>query len=783
MSTQTALDKIREALASPEILDAQADVYERNRAEFESMLLTLRDQGAKQKNVDALARAVRARVHERKPPRLRAVEQGERAAPAFVLAKLEGAPVGPNIIVPAGYDLDASGVAPVGDVPIAPGPIVLAGRAVDLATGNECVRLAWLRDGHWQFATVDRAQLSDARQIVALSARGFPVTSLNARALVAYLAAFEAANLETLPRATVVDHLGWAGDDLKTFLSGRQVVTAEGVEAVDLEADAWAGRVAFRGADAGNEQLADGYRTSGTLKAWRAMYAETADYPRVRFLVVAAFAAALLRVVGALSFLVDLCGETSRGKSTALRLAGAAWGCPDETQPAATVTTFDATAVYLERMAATLDGLPLLVDDTKRARRPEDVARLVYTIASGRGRGRGSLQGVRQTGSWRTVALTTGERPITSFTTGDGGTHARAVVLWGEPFGSSSAASLVRRLNAAALENYGHAGVAFVRFLLAHRDQWPAWRERYATLRDELAGAFPESPVADRLAGCVAVVELAEQLAAEALDVNASGAALALWPAIVGQGAEGADRATAALHDVLSWATANEHRFWERAEVIPGKRGSSPDLDTPDRCVKPSGGWFGRWDNSPQWAHLDLFPDPLRHYLNGEGYEAEAVLRTWRDRGWLSTGNDRNRTTKKVKFGDNGQTVWMVVIRREAFNPAPVPNSGNPVGTTEPLENRETYKDGSHSSPSSHNTCVYRGGGGKDGGEEEHAGIFCGGAVSGGNGGNGGNRQRNQRLTDASSGNPVGTSVGIALQCPTCGVFDCTVPGHSDLPF
>lgn len=132
--------------------------------------------------------------------------------------------------------------------------------------------------------------------------------------------------------------------------------------------------------------------------------------------------------------------------------------------------SWDVTRVWIERASGVLSGLPLLLDDTKRARKPQLVAQTLYDVASGRGRGRGSIKGTRRSGNWRTVLLSTGEQPAVNFSE-DGGTRGRVLTLWGPPFGRADdkTAALVGRLDLAVRQNYGHAGPRFIQFIMAHR--------------------------------------------------------------------------------------------------------------------------------------------------------------------------------------------------------------------------------------------------------------------------------------------------------------------------
>ena len=133
-------------------------------------------------------------------------------------------------------------------------------------------------------------------------------------------------------------------------------------------------------------------------------------------------------------------------KTTTLRLAASAWGCPDE-WAGSIARTRESMRVWIERAAGALGNLPFILDDTKRARGPKDVGRALHDLASRSGRGRGSAGGMRDNGRWRTVPLSTGEAPATSFTH-DGGTRASTLGLCGSPFDGADerAVTAVRQL-------------------------------------------------------------------------------------------------------------------------------------------------------------------------------------------------------------------------------------------------------------------------------------------------------------------------------------------------
>jgi len=106
-------------------------------------------------------------------------------------------------------------------------PAVILSRSVDISSREEFLELAWRRDGYWHTHMAAREAVMNNRQLTALSAHGFPVTSENARMVVLYLNDYEAANLAVMPTSRISHRFGWQGeDDGVSFLVGERLVTA-----------------------------------------------------------------------------------------------------------------------------------------------------------------------------------------------------------------------------------------------------------------------------------------------------------------------------------------------------------------------------------------------------------------------------------------------------------------------------------------------------------------------------------------------------------------------------
>lgn len=649
------------------------------------------------------------------------IERGRQKIPGdlsqqFVSTLFPNAPVAADLVVPAGWRLSYEGIESMSDSMPGTilGPVVIIGRGRDLARNTEVVRLAFLRDRAWREHTVDREVIASSRMIVDLAAFGLPVTSNNSRLLVQYLAAFESTNMDRLPLTKITKHLGYQGEDgALGFLWGTTLITApeqhiaaasdehqqavadptddiddgiaddidddiadglaEGLEdepvdaAIEELADAPSATqrktvpVQFHGADEGDDQIAAGFHSAGSYEGWLRAIEGVGRFYKVRLAIYAALTAVMLRVLRCPNFTVDFAGTTTQGKTTVLRTAASCFGNPDEksADPAA-IRNWGATQVWLERAPAVLRDLPFIVDDTKLAASPEIIAKTIYLISQGQGKGRGSQKGTALQETFRTVMLSSGEQPIVSFTR-DGGTRGRTINVWGSPFGRKAPhiGELVRELNMQLMQHYGHAGPRFVAYILKNRSSWPDWRDLY--LRkvegwEEMAGS---NVVAGRLATYFAAISLTAGVAHECIDFPwlSYEPIYPLWGQLT---REATDQATVALGHVMGWATSHQHEFFGRRE----------------EKYQPTAGWAGRWDCEPRfpgsdesgsrWDWIGFVPGRLDEILSDADFAPSATIRAWKDRGWLHC--TEGRMQYRARLGK--ETTWFVAIRREAVDAA-----------------------------------------------------------------------------------------------------------------
>ena len=544
--------------------------------------------------------------------------------------------------VPRGYAVDPTGVFKLtasqdggtNSMRIATAPVFIVGRSHDVLTGGAKRVLMWRTPAGWTQRPVDRGTLMNSQKLIGLADIEVPVTSSTSGQLVDWLAEFEAENMHRFESHQAASRMGWISQGgVKGFLLPDVFYTAStgaddsGVELLPPE---------------GMEHLLEGWKPAGTWEEWLEAVELMKPFSPMWLALYASCAAPMLEILNSPSFVIDFNGETSSGKTTAMRVAASVWGRPGDNNPTA-MYSWDSTKVYIERLSGFLANLPVILDETKRAKDTKLVRDVVYDFANGQGRGRGSIGGARATVSWRSIMLTSGESAATSFSQ-DGGTRARVLSITGKPMGvngeagGAAAEELTRRLH----QSYGHLGRRVVSYLVSVTDQHDELRKCWRDARDSYA-SLAKTPVSRRHAGNLAVLHvissIVHQLGVPVPDEDPMLFAMEAVNRIESE----KDRPHAALIEVVSWCTANQSRFWGRHERSSG---GAP--------MVPARGWAGSWDSADDWVCISLLPATLREILEPIGYQVEEVTERWAERLWLAS------TPRMTKSGRTVQNVAAV---------------------------------------------------------------------------------------------------------------------------
>lgn len=477
-------------------------------------------------------------------------------------------------------------------------PIILTKRLKSLETGDERIEIAFKRDDKWHTAIYPRSTIFSSRKITDLADLGCTVTSENARQVVKFLGALESENIDVIPKNDATSTFGWQPG--RRFLPGHD----EGIT-LDIEPS--------------QRGMAAAYCKNGTLEQWIDSMAPHRAREKFRFILAASFAAPLLRIVKQRIFFVYNWGGSKGGKTAALKAALSAWGDPERL-----MVNFNATQVGLERTASFFCDLPLGIDERQLAgTKQESLEKLVYMIASGTGKIRGSKTGgIQTTYQWRTVALATGEEPLTTDTS-QTGVSTRVLEIYGGPFDDETEASIMHQR--AAL-NCGWAGPEFIKHILQIDEMEIV--EEYERMQSYVR-AISEGKNGSHISGIAAVAladAMIDQLFFGGTKESAWESAKAMAASILVNQVEtnATDVNENAVQFVVDWVLSNKAYFGKNAV----------------------GTCLGFTNESGNIAYI--FPSMLNQALTKAGYSPRKTMKYMAEKELI--GKEIEKTTGKVVY-------------------------------------------------------------------------------------------------------------------------------------
>ena len=191
-------------------------------------------------------------------------------------------------------------------------------------TGRCKIELEYYSRGQWRRIITDRKAVASTNGIIALADNGIHANSDNARALVRYIADVEALNEDVIQEQKSSGKLGWIDG---TFLPYFKEIVFDNEDNL--------------------RSLVDSIQPVGSRKKWFKLAADLRQQGRIEVLLylAASLGSILVELVGGLPFVVDLWGDTGRGKTVALMFAASVWGDPNEggyiTDAKATITAME----------------------------------------------------------------------------------------------------------------------------------------------------------------------------------------------------------------------------------------------------------------------------------------------------------------------------------------------------------------------------------------------------------------------------------------------------------
>lgn len=469
--------------------------------------------------------------------------------------------------------------------------------------------------------------------------------------------------------AICTDRVGWHG---RAFVLPKQTIGGDGE------------RVVFQ-SDGPSES---NFATRGDVAEWRERVgALCVGNSRLLLAVGCALAAPLLRVVGMESGGFHLRGDSSSGKTTALRVAASVYGGPNYMQ------RWRTTDNALEVIAAQHSDSLLVLDELAQVD-PRVAGEAAYMLANEQSKGRSTrTASLRQRLTWRLLFLSAGEIGLADHM-GEGGKRVRegqalrmadvsadagaGLGAWEELHGYEGGAGLSKHLGQAVARYHGAVGLAWLHWLADHLEGLKArLRDLCAPMLHTWVPAGASGQV-ERVASRFALVAAAGELATEQgltgwPDGEATrGVRLCFESWLSARGGIGNGEEIAMLRQVrqvLEVHGEGSFPWWHRAlddrAAKTVNRWGFRQLVVGDKPIKDDSD-FGREfgldnksvphsDHDKTLTHFYVLPESFKREVC-KGFEPSAVARVLHQHGCLVTGAEAGRLTFKARLPGLGPT-------------------------------------------------------------------------------------------------------------------------------
>ena len=316
-------------------------------------------------------------------------------------------------------------------------PILISQRLINAETGKEKVKIAFQKGFKWKDIIVDKGLIASSNKIVGLADYGVSVTSETSKSLVRFLSDLENFNIDKIDTCVSTSKFGWINGEFMPY-------------GVNVEFDS----------ESKFKDIFESVSEHGDMNKWFDLIESIRKSDRIepRIYMAGAFASVLLKPLSILPFIVNLWGETGKGKTVALMVATSIYANPGESKY---ITDPSSTPVSLEIRNDILNNLPMVIDDLSKMRDKygDSFTDMIYMLCGGKGKDRSNVNlGLNKSTTWQNVVLTNIERPLAGDTM-RGGAINRILDFEMEDGGIfKNGNKVVEIIN----QNYGFAGKMFI---------------------------------------------------------------------------------------------------------------------------------------------------------------------------------------------------------------------------------------------------------------------------------------------------------------------------------
>lgn len=316
-------------------------------------------------------------------------------------------------------------------------PILITQRLMNAETGKEKVKIAFQKGFKWKEIIVDKGMIASSNKIVNLADYGVSVTSETSKSLVKFLSDLENFNISNIDTRVSTSKFGWINGEFMPY-------------GLNIEFDS----------ESKFKDIFESVQSHGDYKKWMDLMLKIRKSGRYepQLYMAGSFASILLKPLNVLPFILNLWGETGKGKTVALMVATSIWANPAENKY---ITDPVSSQVALEVRDNILNNLPMVIDDLSKTKDKygDTFTDIIYMLCGGKGKDRSNRDlGLDKATTWQNVVLTNIERPLASETMRGGAINRILDFEMDEGSIFKNGNKTVKIIS----ENYGFAGRMFV---------------------------------------------------------------------------------------------------------------------------------------------------------------------------------------------------------------------------------------------------------------------------------------------------------------------------------
>ncbi|WP_169799725.1 DUF927 domain-containing protein [Cytobacillus firmus] len=475
-------------------------------------------------------------------------------------------------------------------------------------TNDTTLTLQYLYKGQYQTIDILRDQILQPNEFQKLSRKGIDVIHSNVKPMVQFLRVQE----DSAPYETVHNHMGWADKEDQLYFKHHSII----------------GKNPPASIYSGDYNI----EPKGTLQGWLdIIQSEVMGNHHLELALAFGFSAP---VVGLLSkvkdmdtLIVHIYGNSTQGKTTAAQLAVSPFGRPSKNEKGL-IKSWSATHNAIVALLRDNYGIPIVLDEASM-NTMKDYTSLLYMFAENREKERMNKEGeLRKQRSWSTTIISTAEHSLFEKTNENAGLRMRAFEFGNITWTSSAENS--NNLKTGLLDNYGHAGIAFVQYLIKlgvekvveRCERWKAYCEENLPQTDFL------SRVSEKFGILLATAEMINESLNLSLDIESM---MKILHEVEEESAAEREMADKSYEYVIERVMQHSKYFIIETQAFNG-----------NEC-------WGRINFRDDEVEVSIFPHKFKQLLKEGNYaDPKVICKEWKENGYLKTESGKYTNRGKI---------------------------------------------------------------------------------------------------------------------------------------